>query len=180
MLEGKSYKGRVYKRKFDHDEARYFYARGSTIKQLAEKYGVSTARINQVVNPEVGRRADEAASAYRWLCADCGAPTQHKGSRCRECANKLRATSVREGELWCFHCRTWKPDQDFPKNRQATARRGHHGICRVCSTEVRRDHRHRNREAENAYQRAYKRKRRWEKMTPLQRATSRLGPPEGV
>lgn len=160
LIEGKTYKGRVYKRKFDHDEARFLHSRGASLRDLAEKYGVSQARINQVVNPEVGRRAEERSSAYRWACPECGAPTQGKRKRCRPCANKLRATSVRAEELQCFRCQQWKPDESYPSNRQEPVRRGRHGLCRVCQTEVKREYRKRNPEKTRAYEREYRRRKR--------------------
>ena len=160
MIEGKKYNGRTYYRKFDHDVARLRYAMGVNMSQLAREYGVSRTRIKQIVHQEAGRKAQERAAAYRWPCLDCGKGIKHKNGRCLQCSTKRRATSVREDELQCTTCQQWKPDDAFPRNRQATARRGRHSQCQACNTIARRDYRHRHREADNAYQREYKKRKR--------------------
>ena len=159
--------GRVYRRKFDYEEARRRYAAGESQKALAAEYGVSIARMCQVLNPEVGRRDDERRREWgrNSVCPDCGARATRKRKseqhRCRECHSRRMATTVRPDELRCITCKEWKPDDEFPSNRAISPhRRGRHSQCRSCQTIARRDHRRRNREADNAYQREYRRRRR--------------------
>lgn len=158
---------RVYIRKFDYDEARARFASGESIRTLANEYGVSWSRVQQVVVPEAGDRAARRAREHNsnGACVDCGARIWRCGNsvRCRDCAGLLLATSVRPDSLQCRTCREWKPDDDFPHNRAAThARRGRHETCRPCLTIAKRDWRHRNAEKQRAYDREYKRKRRAE------------------
>jgi predicted Zn-ribbon and HTH transcriptional regulator len=154
-------------RKFDWDEAARLYETGLTYEEIAEALGVSSSAVWLALNPEARARGD--ARKWQWQrearCPDCGAQTTrtHIGadSRCKRCAALARATSVRATELRCMTCREWKPDEEFPSNRAATkVRRGRHRQCRICQTVARRDHRARNREADNAYSREYKRRRR--------------------
>ncbi len=159
-LPGARTRGRQYVRAFDYEEARRRHAQGESISLLAREYGVSSARVRQVVNPDVAARAAARASAYRWPCMDCGAPTRTKGRRCSSCSVRLRATSVRENELQCVTCRKWKPDDAFPLSRSEEVRRGRHSQCRPCQTESKRAYRERKREKQRAYDREYKRRRR--------------------
>jgi ribosomal protein S27E len=150
---------RVYKRRFDWDEARRRRAEGESISALAREYGVSIMAVYYAVNDEA--RARMAETNYRWVrsarCPDCGAQTtRHSATedrRCVNCAAIARATSVREDELQCITCREWKPDDQFPSDYRRIARRGKHRQCRPCQTKARRDYRHRHREAEAAYSR---------------------------
>lgn len=178
---GKS--GRVYVRRFDHEEAQARYEAGETIAALAAEFEVTYRAVWNVAT-ESGRTAvrksqENAKRRYegQGICDDCGGPMNLGGRlyngarRCNPCSALAQATSVREGELRCVICKQWKPDYGFPHNkRERGARRGRHTVCRSCQTVVRRDHRRRNREAENAYQRAYKRRRR----TVSQKATSAI------
>lgn len=143
---------RVYQRKFDHDEARRRYANGESVRRLAERYGVSTTRIYQIVNPAAGERAAEQSS--RWMangtCRDCGGRASrhsvNETHRCRACADKANRITVRDTELQCVTCREWKPDETFPfaHNRNTQARRHRHRACRACCTIARRTYRDRN------------------------------------
>ena len=154
---------RVYTRKFDYEEARRRHAAGESLASIAAWAGVSVTRIRHVVFPEEGERARARADAYRWACPDCGAPTTHKGSRCKTCAALAQATSVRSTELQCVICKEWKPDEDFPHNRAArSVWRGRHSTCRACQTTTRRERRRRNPDSERAYQREYRRRKRKE------------------
>ena len=134
----------VYERRFDWDEARRLRGEGMAFTQIAERMGVSPAAIYRVVVP--GARERINASAASWvmggICSACGKTgvsrtARDKSRRCVECARKKQATSVREGELLCFGCREWKPDGEFPANRQARARRSRHGFCRGCQAWMR-------------------------------------------
>ena len=161
---------RQYERRFDWDEARRLYADGLSIRQIALQVGVTWSAVQRVVEPE----AYERAAAYslsrkgKGVCVDCGGPThessKYQGStRCTQCATALRVTSARDGELLCFGCKQWKPDDDFPMNRGSrVARRDRHSYCRSCQTVARREYRHRNIEKQRAYDRQYTARRRAE------------------
>lgn len=161
---------RVYERSFDWDEARRLYETGVSRPEIATRMGVSYNMIHRITAP--GALERQAAYHREWqktgVCADCGAQTNRAGqvngsTRCVPCSALARATTVRPTELQCSTCREWKPDEDFPHNRaDSMSRRGRHGQCRVCQTIARRDHRRRNREAANLYDRDYKRRRRAE------------------
>ena len=149
---------RVYVRKFDWDDARARHAAGETYTALAREYGVSWAAVEHACDEDAKRRDQERAS--KWMhsgvCPDCGAPgrvpesiakAQGRKGRCRPCAAKVAATTVREDALWCAACREWKPDDAFPHNRAIAHRRGRHSSCRPCLTVAKRDWRARNRQA---------------------------------
>lgn len=144
--------GRVYRRTFDHEQARRRWLAGESQSALAREYGVSQSRISQVVS-------DVHSATIRYYqehvklagrCQRCGAPTnraaQYQGSRhCRDCAYKLLATSVRDDALRCFKCGQWKNDDDFPRSSAKTARRrGRHTACRACNTKARQAYRERH------------------------------------
>jgi hypothetical protein len=120
------------------------------------------------VNDEARTKQNEFNK--RWQrsgkCPDCGAQTTRhnavKDRRCHHCASIAQATTVRDGELRCVTCKEWKPDDQFSSDKRKIARRYRHRQCRACSTKARRDYRHRNREADNAYSREYKARRRAE------------------
>lgn len=141
---------RPSRRRFDHDEARARYAAGETPSTLARAYGVSVNAMRCVLIPADYERVQ--AAGMSGTCIDCGnrcakyrtgSPGVSDVFRCRACWAKTIATSVRESELQCIVCREWKPDADFPKNRNKAVRRFRHQMCRVCAT----TERHRYREA---------------------------------
>lgn len=142
-------------RKFDWDAARRRYADGETVSAIAASYGVSYAAVDRVVNPETAERMRrnnlEYAERHRAPCVEgCGRLVSHTAARynsgrCLPCATALRATAVRDGELRCPSCETWKPDEDFPMNRAGRKlHRGRHQVCRACLTIQRREYRNRN------------------------------------
>jgi helix-turn-helix resolvase-like protein len=157
-------------RKFDHDEAIRRYANGETGVALAEEYGVSTAAVYRVVNPEIRAYMDKDAvernRRKREPCrGGCGRLVWRHGrvgrarsGYCPTCNGIQRAESVRPTTLRCSHCREWKRDDAFPRRATANARRGRSHECRVCQTITRRERRQRNAEADRAYQRAYKKR----------------------
>lgn len=92
-------------RTFDHDEARALYASGAwTQAALATKFGVSAARINQILDPQRKARVDAASlewlhENYRLPCAnECGTLVWKRGTNdqtglCRVCFGLSRRTA---------------------------------------------------------------------------------------
>lgn len=143
--------GRVYQRKFDHEEAQRRYAAGELASALAREYGVTRHAVASVVSDrtKATRRRYEMHVKLAGVCERCSAPTnlaaQRNGSRfCRDCASDNQATSVGDGVLMCFKCREWKLDDDFPHTVSgAIRRRGRHSFCRACQTKARQEYRER-------------------------------------
>jgi len=143
---------RVYKRKFDWDEARRRRAAGETYPDIARSLGVSIAAVRFAVNDDERERAAQRVKEWQrsGTCIDCGQPCsrtfRRKEHRCNACAGKARITNVRDGELRCATCETWKPDDDFPRSShvRCIVRRGRHRVCRMCSTKLRREYRERH------------------------------------
>lgn len=181
--------GRRYQRKFDHDEARCRWKAGESVTGLAREFGVSVKAIYRVVDPEVGRLMRERVTRkYAAVCENCGGPCisiRHPAKRrsspdgrdlCIRCRSdekieRLRfdpvtneLVAVRCNMLDCANGDRWQPPDRFPRGSQFKDLRegGIHGVCRSCGTRMRANHRARNREADNAYSREYKRRRRQE------------------
>lgn len=136
--------GRVYQRKFDHDEARVRHAAGESIRSLARNYGVSEAAVGRVVNPGTNARMRliSRANIMSGTCERCGVQGITKTSRwCRTCWALEKNESVRPGELLCSRCSTWKLDDEFYRNRMERFRRGRHRLCKTCNNKARRDYR---------------------------------------
>lgn len=133
--------------KFDHDEARRLRAEGMTHSAIAEKLGVSASAVQRVVTPGTieKRAAYERDWGHQGDRCECGnvihRRTALRTGKCRECAMRDRRTSVRPDELFCFRCEEWKPDDEFPSDRNRPARRGKHNYCRKCQTEMKREYR---------------------------------------
>ena len=53
--------GRVYRRRFDHDDAVVRYRRGESVASIARLYGVSDRAVRRVLFPRVRRRMDALA-----------------------------------------------------------------------------------------------------------------------
>jgi hypothetical protein len=145
---------RVYERKFDWDEASRLYNQGVSLVEIGRRLGVSYTAVRRIVVPGVKEVHDAhalARSAAPVPCIEgCGrtctkiAAIYHSG-RCVECAAIRQATTAREGELQCYVCREWKPDEDFPHNKsEKFGRRQRHTVCRPCGTIARREYRNRN------------------------------------
>jgi hypothetical protein len=141
---------RVYTRKFDWDEARRLYDGGLSYAAIGVRLGVSHGAVYFALNEAARKRM--AARNSQWqregVCAECGTGCSRNASRkvtrCSVCANKRRATTVRENELSCRCCKEWKPYNAFPMGGNH-ARSGRHHDCRVCLTEAKRAWRERNR-----------------------------------
>jgi hypothetical protein len=132
---------RLSRRRFDHDEAlRRYRDLGLSIPAIAKQMGVSNASVRLVCDPDYRERCRESTrrSAKSARCIDCGATIWKGRMRCRPCAQRLRATTVREDTLRCSECGEWKPDREFPWQRGKVARRERHSVCRGCQAVVRR------------------------------------------
>lgn len=146
--------GRAYERKFDWDEARRLRATGLSYAEIARRLGVSDSAVNRVCNPALmNATALRLSQFFVRKCHYCGgravhnpySPNAHHVPRCRDCFNEQKATSVRDTELHCALCDTWKPDNDFPWSRAAALqRRGRHQTCRACCTRARQEYRERH------------------------------------
>lgn len=160
-------------RRFDHDEARRFYATGDwSYAALGRHYGVTDHAIRAAVNPDVRRMKNENSRAYvTMICEDCGGQCIHnywaktvRNDRivCRACAfQRLREESLlarmnAAGDLLCRSCGKYKPMTDFVAKANGSPR----PWCRECSTAARQAHRVANLEASRAYDREYRRRRR--------------------
>lgn len=157
--------GRVYKRKFDWDEARRLHSLGYSYKQLAKKYDVSCTSIARVCDDHTYHRMRRTQEEWQrsGKCIECGelgrSPYQQRlrNGRCRSCATAFATKSVREHELRCYHCQQWKPDEDFPFGNYTFGhylRRRRNGHCRLCCTIIKREWRERHPDrAREAYDR---------------------------
>ena len=150
-------RNRVYKRRFDYDEARRRYQNGETAVALAEEYGVTDRAIYRVVIPGEIERMNAYQNSFKGkgTCENCGAPThglsqRYKGTRyCRDCSTARRtaehvAKTVRDSELWCTKCRAWHPDNAFGIYKKAPHyRRDRHTVCKAEVARQRTGRRHR-------------------------------------
>jgi hypothetical protein len=142
--------GRVYRRKFDHEQAQIRHAAGETVTALAREYGVSFQAVKRVVDLRTRARMAEQTRRYLMsgVCVDCGKEgVSIHGPRCRACASQLKANSVRADTLRCTTCRRWLPDSDFPRRGANKARRQRHKQCRECNTVARRAYREKHKAA---------------------------------
>lgn len=142
---------RVYVRKFDWDEARRLRSEGMTYQDIAERFGVSDMAVYLACNEDARTAQNQRSSGWQksGICPVCGGRASRNAAtgqhRCRSCASKAAATSVRETTLLCKKCRQWKPDVDFHLKRSNAHRRERHCYCRSCTTIEKRRWRERNR-----------------------------------
>ena len=100
-------RGRVYVRRFDHEEAAQRYAAGERVADLAVEYGVGTSAVYRAVNPESKRRKVESGRRWRTgVCEVCGGPAM------RVIAGK--AAHNPDGRCLCRGCRA---DLKFERRR---------------------------------------------------------------
>lgn len=136
-------------RMFDHEQASRRHAAGETLVALAAEYGVSSTGVYLAINPVARARTSAYSAAWQkeGTCPDCGGKaTRHHLNdthRCRSCAAKRAAVSVRPDSLQCTRCQDWKPDGAFPAGPYKH-RRGRRKECRACLTVMRREYRERN------------------------------------
>lgn len=152
-------------RGFDWDQAKRLRDAGFTVSEIADQLGVATMSVYRSLDPVLRERiATRQRNRRAWIgaCIDCGGPASiakasggsSRNGRCRECANKAAAVSVRPDTLRCSGCRYWLPDDDFPHAVALKARRGRHAMCRPCQNVARQLNRLANRERERAYDHA--------------------------
>jgi hypothetical protein len=145
-------RNRVYKRRFDWDEALLLHQAGWTITALAEKYGVTRNAVRLATDPR-GRsqqRAYQAERAASGTCGTCGGPCNgnRKIMRCVTCAAEAKVRRFKVDErgrhvAHCARCDEWKPWGEFATDE--SFRNGLRLRCRVCETTARRLRRHANR-----------------------------------
>lgn len=161
-------RGRVYVRRFDHEEAAVRRARGERVADLAAEYGVTERAVVLAIrrlNPEARARDNAYAKARRaGVCEVCGGPATRVAARkhdnpdgrclCHRCRSNERRerlafdetgrlTSVRCGSLDCANGERWQPPDHFTRgNRHREVREGGiHEQCRACQTRVRQRYR---------------------------------------
>jgi hypothetical protein len=140
-------------RTFDWDNAARLREQGLTHAEIATRLGVPKSSVYYALSPETRARNTKRTAEWQrsGKCPNCGKPASRNHSTgqhlCRACASARQATSVRDDELRCSRCQQWKPDAEFPSDRnyRYAARRFHHSRCRPCSTETKREWRERNR-----------------------------------
>ena len=154
-------RNRVYKRKFDWDEARKLRAEGWTYPDLAAHFGVSIRTVRYVCIPSEYEKMREVTSKRQrsGTCPDCGNPMSFNPSdqprRCVRCHAESVA-DVNDRVAKCVICQEWKPHEDFLlQPGKYIDRRGLRPSCRSCNTRIRREHRAANAEKELLKSRAY-------------------------
>ena len=154
-------RNRVYRRKFDWDEARRLRAEGLSYAKIGKRLGVTQGAIRRVVDPSMAQRMNDAAD--RWArsgsCWECGAPCVPAGHpslrgdfpRCGKCgarANRRNWWLNDDGRLTvrCSACRKWLDESSFgPRIREAfdSDKVGElNRTCRACDASARRLYRH--------------------------------------
>lgn len=172
--------GRVYQRRFDHDEARLRYQDGESVAAMAREFGVTESAIWQVVSESTRRCSQRATAAYlarnRVPCDNCGKPgvlLPHIGGKkgrgdgralCHRCRSdekieRLRfdletaeLVAVRCVSLDCANGERWQPPENFTNGTRFRWLRegGIHSHCRACQTRARREYRRAHPEVEAA------------------------------
>jgi hypothetical protein len=152
--------GRLYERRFDHDEARARHTAGEKILALAIEYGVSETAVSRALDPRRRERDNEATRRWRTgTCEDCGGPAMRLvGAKlkhnpdgrtlCLACRSKDRRTAVLVFDngvvaVKCLTCKDWLAPARFPKGTRYRDLRpgGFHNSCRTCQTALRRAYR---------------------------------------
>lgn len=156
--------GRVYARRFDHEEARARHLAGESIKVLAAEYGVTYRAVHQVVTPGEQARTAEYNRAWRTTsCEVCGGEAmrlitgkieKNPDGRvlCLSCRGKERRENVIVGAhdvvvfVRCATCGEWKDPDAFPRGSRYPDLRegGFHNQCRTCQTVARQAYRERH------------------------------------
>lgn len=151
--------GRIYVRKFDHEEAVSRHKAGESIGALAREYGVSYAAVWRVVTP--GYKEHDIAKNRAWrrgICQNCRGPAMRLVSAkkihnpdgrtlCARCRSRERRERLRfddTGKLIAVRCirrdcangERWQPPEHFPRGTRFRDVRegGIHSECRACNT----------------------------------------------
>lgn len=154
-------RNRVYRRRFDHDEARRLRnEEGLSYTALAKRFGVSPTAVQRVCDLDVRTRMEETRRRHLYTaCSVCGGPAS-KYVRptsprpdgvvlCTRCAAKENRTRFRYDELGalaavrCTTCKRWLEPGEFCRARGKSE--SLHGSCRACNTAHRRERRLRRR-----------------------------------
>jgi hypothetical protein len=156
-------RGRIYVRRFDHEEAAEWHRAGMSIRDLADHYGVTYEAVRVVVTAGEKRRSVERQKRWRTItCEHCGGPAMkltggkkvHNPDgrilcgRCRSDVLRERLrfdelgnlAAVRCSSLDCAHGSRWQAPENFSRGqRHREVRKGGiHGQCRDCQTRARR------------------------------------------
>lgn len=157
-------------RKFDWNEARRLYHEHRTYAAVARILNVTPQAIRLAIDPQA--LSENRAYHERWQretqpwvgqCIDCGARATRAGrgrsrhGRCKKCEAFSKTSAVRTDTLRCSACRYWLPDEAFPHQSAAVARRGRHQLCRPCQNVARQLYRETHREQERTRDRDRKR-----------------------
>jgi hypothetical protein len=146
---------RVYRRRFDWDQAHRLRSDGWSYGQIARVLGVTTGAVRQACDEEY--RLAVLAAVVRFqtsgVCSVCGARCSRNRSTqtpiCRSCSLDNLATSVDDDALRCTKCNRWLPDEDFAfvspgARHRRIRRRGRRHYCRSCESKARAERRRRN------------------------------------
>lgn len=145
------FNNRVYKRKFDHDEARRRRGEGESVSAIAASYGVSPLAVARATDPHMRAKMDVASREWmaahprRDLC-DCGREKSKSSKRCRECyvATLAHADPVdASGNVWCTACARYLSPSLFLHDPRKPLRGFRRTFCRSCETKARQDFRER-------------------------------------
>lgn len=141
-------------RRFDWDEARRLRRETwMTYAELGAHFGVSGSAVRLACDERARQKQAEATRRYQTgSCIDCGGRAGINRSnirrgrdhgRCKPCSIIAATTSAREGELRCWECREWKPDEEFSRHPGHPGRRFRLGRCKRCDHAARTDRRRR-------------------------------------
>lgn len=143
--------------RFDWEEARRLRAEEKLpFKEIGRRLGVTESAVERVCNLETlrrsrvkGRSAEERERQRERMTAPCPCGRGHywpyNSTRCRTCADEAQITTVREDSLRCTKCKTWMPDEKFPRNRSQHHRRSRGSECLSCDAARKRESRRRAR-----------------------------------
>lgn len=148
------YRNRVYKRKFDHDEARRRWLNGETLTALANDYAVTLTAVKRAVDVTTCVRMDLNTKAYydrnggnksNYDTCSCGNPKRKGAKQCASCYNATLPQQISpDGLLWCPVCKTHRPTTEFPFDPKVPSRNFRRRYCRSCDTKARQDYRERH------------------------------------
>jgi hypothetical protein len=151
--------GHVYRRGFDHDEARVLHNMGWSYNRIAKHMGVSFSAVRRVLNENAREYIDaknkERIRAQRQPClGGCGTLVWRHGAQgrarsgyCPRCFPAAKyADDVAEHALRCRECDEFLADEQFRlrSDQPKHYRRGRHSVCRECESAMRDEYRQRH------------------------------------